>query len=234
MRTRGAEASAVAGLGIGALVMATLIPVAPDQTFFPPPTLGLLVFLVGLGGLMLTFAATAVVTGARSGVAARLEAASLWGACGLAVLTAFGAVAVTAETLSLQNIVLAQQNTALFALRQPAAASVYVVALALAGQSPALRTVFGPLSGPRLLAESAVVLVLSALGATLFLGGFAGGWLAAPLWVLVKTLAVTALLMLARDRLAGLAHGPRLAIAWLAALVGFVNLAISQVLAVRQ
>jgi NADH-quinone oxidoreductase subunit H len=226
-------AVAIAGLGAGALVVATLIPFAPEQSVFPALNLGLLVAAVGLGGLVLVISVGSAAAGERRHVPARLESAALWAACALAALSAVAAVAATAETLNLALIVAAQRNTSLYLLKQPAAASVFLAAIALAGQAPALRAVLGPPSLPRLTAETIVVVVLSALGATLFLGGFAGAGPPAPVWVLVKTAVVAVALLAMRQRLAGLPHGPRLAIAWAAALVGLVNLAITLVLVTR-
>ena len=230
---RADTAGAIATLGAGALVVATLIPFADEQALFPALGLGVLLAATGLGGLALAVAVTAAASGERRLIPARLESAALWAACGLAALSALAAVAATAETLNLSLIVHAQLNTSLYVLKQPAAASVYLAALALAGQPPALRAVLGPPSLPRAITEATLVVVLAALGATLFLGGFAGGGLPAPAWVLAKTAVVALTLVAMRRRLAGLAHGPRLAIAWAAALVGLVNLAITLVLVTR-
>ena len=176
-------------------------------------------------------AITAAGRGRRALAAPRLEAATLWCAAGLAILAATAAVSAGASSLNLDYIVQAQRHTALFVLTQPAAASIYIVALALAGQDDVLRDV---LAAPRRRAVALLALAgWSALGALLFLGGYAGRGLPGPVWLLLKTLAVAALLLVARRRLSGLAPGPRLAIAWAGCLLGFVNLAISLVLAPR-
>ena len=230
---RADTAGAIAAVGAGALVVVTLIPLSADQLVFPALTLGLLVAVAGLGGLALAVAVGSAAAGEARQVPARLESAALWAACGLAALSAMAAVAATAETLNLALIVAAQQNTSLYVLKQPAAASVFLAALALAGQPPALRAVLGPPSPARAVAEGALIVALAALGATLFLGGFAGAGLPAPLWLLIKTAVVAIALVAMRRRLAGLAHGPRLAIAWVASLVGLLNLAITLVLVTR-
>jgi NADH:ubiquinone oxidoreductase subunit H len=230
---RADTAVAIAALGAGALVVATLIPFADEPVVFPALDLGVLLAATGLGGLALAVAVTAAATGERRAIPARLESAALWAACGLAALSSLAAVAATAETLNLTLIVAAQLNTSLYVLKQPAAASVYLAALALAGQPPALRAVLGPPSLPRAVSEATLVMVLGALGATLFLGGFGGEGLPGPVWLLAKTVVVALTLVAMRRRLAGLAHGPRLAIAWAAALVGLINLAVTLVLATR-
>ena len=101
------------------------------------------------------------------------------------------------------------------------------MALALAGQRPVLAAALGPPSRTRLVAEFATLTALGAVGGTLFLGGFAGATLPGPIWVLLKTLVVCALLVLARRRFAGLTPATRLAIAWVASLLGAFNLAIT-------
>lgn len=226
-------ALAIAAFGAGALVVATLIPVAVEQAVFPALGLGLLLAAAGLGGLALALAAGTAAQGDTHHLPARLESLALWSACGLAALSACAAVAATAESLNLAFIVAAQRNTSLYVVKQPAAASVFLAALALAGQPPVLRAVLGPPTLARAVAEVLLIIVSAALGATLFLGGFAGDGLPAPLWLIIKTVVVALALVAMRRRLAGLHHGPRLAIAWAAALVGLLNLAVTLVLVTR-
>lgn len=227
-QTDRALASAI--LVAGAVLLLTLIPARQSQELFPPLELGLLAALaVTLAPLMLVVASLAA-GGDRILVPARLETASLWGACGLALLAALAAVAATAESLNLENIVLAQGNTALYVLKQPAAASVYVAAIAVATQPPLLSVVLGEPARGRFIVELVFLAALSALGATLFLGGFAGGTLPGPVWVVVKTAVVLALTLAMRRKLAGLGFGGRLAIAWVAAMVALANLALTLVL----
>jgi NADH-quinone oxidoreductase subunit H len=224
----GAIGSAV--LTAGAALLLTLIPVSQQQSAFPALDLGLLVALaVALAPLMLLVAALAA-GGDHQLVPARLEAASLWGACGLALLAALAAVAASAESLNLENIVVAQQNTALYVLKQPAAASVYLAAIAVASQPPLLRVVTGPPSRARFLVELLFLAALAALGATLFLGGFAGATLPGAAWVAIKAGVVLTLLLVMRRKLGGLGFGGRLAIAWGAAMVALANLAITLLL----
>jgi len=233
-RGRRADTSAaIAGLAAGALVVATVIPLAAEQPWFPALGLGLLVAAGFLGALTVAGAVGVAAAGEPRLVPARLESAALWAACGLAALASMAAVAATAETLNLALIVAAQQNTGLYLLKQPAAASVYLAALALAGQAPALRAVLGPPSRPRAVTEAILIAVLAALGATIFLGGFAGAGLPGPAWLLLKTAVVSVALVAMRRRLSGLADGPRLAIAWAAAIVGLINLAITLALVTR-
>lgn len=226
-------AAAIAVMIAGALAAMTLIPFRQASGDLPAPDLGLLATAALLGSPVMLIVASLAAGGERRRMPARLETASLWGACALALLASLAAVAATAESLNLENIVLAQRNTALYVLKQPAAASVYVVSAAVAMQAPLLRAVLGEKSLGRLLAETMLLIALAALGATLFLGGFAGGGIPGPLWVVAKTAAVLALTMAMRRKLSGLGYGGRLAIAWGAALVALANLAITFVLLPR-
>ena len=228
------SSAAVAGLLAASLVLVSLIPLAPAQRYFPPLDLGLLIAAGGFVAATLMIAMLTASLGARREVPQRLETATLWGAASLASLTAIAAVAASAQSFNLEYIVLAQRHSALFVLTQPAAASIYLVAVALAGHGPAVDAVVG--SEPtraRSIALVAALAALSALGATLFLGGFAGSGLPAPVWLVLKSVAVAALLLAMRRRLSGLTPSARLAVAWAGCLLGFLNLAVSLVLAPR-
>jgi NADH-quinone oxidoreductase subunit H len=221
-----------AGLTAGALVVATLVPLAPDQPF-PSLPLGLLIAVAGFGFLGLALAAYAAAAGEPARAAERLDAAALWSGCALAGLGALAAVAATAESLEPLNIVLAQRNTSLYVVRQPVAAWIYLVALALAGQESALLAVLGPPSRARSLALVSVTISLAALGATAFLGGFDGPHLPGSAWVAIKTGVVALAVIAIRFALRGLTAGGRLAIAWAAAGVGVLNLIMTLALAMR-
>ena len=228
------SSAGVVGLLAASLALAAVIPLAPAQRYFPPLDLGLLIAAGGFVAASLTIVMLTASNGSRREVPRRLETATLWCAASLALLTAIAAVASSAQSFNLEYIVLAQRHTVLFVLTQPAAASIYLVSLALAGQGPALDAVLG--SDPtraRRIALAATLAALSALGATLFLGGFAGSGLPAPVWLLLKSAAVAALLLAMRRRLSGLTPSARLAVAWAGCLLGFLNLAWSLVMAPR-
>lgn len=156
----------------------------------------------------------------------RLRAAALWTVCGLALAASSAAITGSAETMNLGNVVLAQENTQLYALFQPAAAAVFLMSLVLASERAALVAVIGD-SRPARVAAMLLALPACALGAMLFLGGTAGPALPGAAWLALKTLVVMGLLLLARPRFAALRAGPRFAIAWLACLVALINLAIT-------
>lgn len=225
-------AASRSALATGALIVLAIVPLtAPRQP--PPYDLGLLVAVAALAAVALSIAGAAAVLVPRPAVGLALRAATLWSACGLALLLAATAVAATAQTLDLRNIVLAQDHTRLFALRQPAAASVFAAAFALAADEAALRAVLGRPGPTRRALEALLAAAAAALGATLFLGGYAGPALPAPLWLALKTVAVAALLFWMRRGFSALAPSARLAIAWAGAGVALLNLAISLVVLAR-
>ena len=160
-------------------------------------------------------------------LAARTRAAALWTVCALVLLLCYAAVVNSTESLSFNNMVLAQRYTQLFVLVQPAAAALFLVALALAAGDDAIAALFGPPSRPR----RALLFLLAAsgslLGVILFLAGGDGPWLPSAVWLVLKTFAVLGLLLLSRRWFRALAPVPRMAVATAAALAGFANLAAS-------
>jgi NADH-quinone oxidoreductase subunit H len=64
------------------------------------------------------------------------------------------------------------------------------------------------------LALAGLLFVVSAMGAVLFLGGYAGPWLPGWLWMLVKTFAVMALMLWLGRRVRLLSTADMLALAW--------------------
>lgn len=200
-------------LGCGALALAFLIPVHDDQRLFPSLNLGLAVFaLVVLSTLLASAAAAA--EGRRS--PARYEAAALRTGCALTCFLAVAAVAASAETLDLNNIVLAQKYNGLYLVHQPVAAWIFLVAVSMTVRWR--------------LPEILLLAVLSALGATLFLGGYIGSATLEGLpALLLKTAAVFAFIAALRTSLVRVTPSARLAIAWAGAGVGFLNLVITLV-----
>ncbi len=224
-----ARAAARAALACAAVVLLALVPPTRSE-HWPALDLGVLVAVAGLGALALSLAAAAPVRGAPGPV---VRAAALWAACGLALLLAALAVAATAQTLNPRLVVEAQANTSLYVFLQPAAASVFVMAFVLAAEEAALRAALGPRDGARAAVEGALAVAVAALVATLFAAGPAGPALPGPVWLALKTGLIAAGLVLLRRRFATLALGPRLAVAWLAVLLAFANLAVTLVVVRR-
>lgn len=179
----------------------------------------------------------AVVPGLLALRAARRTAASddapralaLWGACLVAALSALASVTLTAQTMLPWLVVQAQRNTLPYAVTQPLALLVFVIGVALALDRGALGVV-----APRALAVP--LAALKGLGAGLvvaiwFLEGGAGPH-PGPWWILVKTLAMAAVILVLAWRLERVPPARRFVLAWIVALAGCANvLATLEVLA---
>ena len=208
----------------GSIVCAALIPVFPSTA--PPFALGGLIALGAVAIAGLAAAGVAAWHASDAELPARLEAAWMWGAAIMLLLCAVAAVAATAESLDLRNIVLAQANTTLYVAGQPAAAALFLVAIALAGSNAALDPVLGPAHRGRGAILLVVAVVLSVLGATLFLGGYAGDRLPPVAWLILRSAVVFLAILFLRERLRRITPASRHRIAWGCAIVGVVNLAI--------
>lgn len=215
MGLRAAAAPSVAGLAVALLVF-SLIPVAPRATILPILTHGMLVAFLAIVSLPLVTAALAT---RRAPMPDILDTLLLLAGCGVAMTASLAAVAMTAESLQADNIVLAQQYTKLFVVRLPVAASAALVAAALAGR----RT--GTDARPR--AARVATLLLDIAGATLiataFLGGFSGPRLPGIVWVALKSASVLAVVLLLRRWMRD-ASARGLAIAWGAAVAAILSL----------
>lgn len=209
-----------------AIVLAGLVP-ATAEPLFPELDYGLLVILAAAA------AAASGLAWARTGpaqmvpVATVARASALWAGCAVALAASLVAVATDAQTLELRNLVAAQQNTHLYALQQPVAATVFVLALALAGDDSALQAAFGQPSRPREASLLAAVLACGALGATVFLGGYVGPALPAPLWLALKSAFLAGVVVMARGALRRLPDERRVLLAWTLVPVAALNLVVT-------
>jgi hypothetical protein len=209
-------------LAAGAVTLAAIIPVQPDSRVFPSLNLGLLIF--GLVALLAMLAAAFLSRGAPA--ASRIAAAALWAGCALALLGAVASIAASAETLDLSNVVLAQKFNGAYLVKQPVAAWIFAVSLALTSDADAL---FGAWSIPRFIALTMWLCVFSGLGATLFIGGYLGASLEGWAALLLKTLAFAVFVLLLRRTLRRVPPSARLGIAWAAAAVGLLNVIVTLV-----
>ena len=215
MGTRAATAPSVAGLAVALLVL-SLIPVAPRTTVLPILTHGMLVAFLALVSLPLVRAALSVRQAPMPDI---LDTLLLLAGCGVAITASLASVAMTAESLQADNVVLAQQYTKLFVIRLPVAASAALVAAALAGRRRAAE------ERPRAARVSALLLDIAgaALIATAFLGGFAGPRLPGIVWVALKSGVVLAVVLLLRRWMRD-ASARGLSVAWGAALAATIGL----------
>ncbi|MBA3658147.1 MAG: NADH-quinone oxidoreductase subunit H [Gemmatimonadales bacterium] len=147
------------------------------------------------------------------------------------------AAALPARALALPVIV-ASQADLWNVVRQPLGLPLYLIAgLGLACRRPLDFADSADLAGGTLVeasgvarlawsaAKSAMLVAVAAIGATVFLGGWLGPWLPGPAWVVVKTLALLALLVTAGHLVAR----PRLERFVVIAWVGLIPLALVNV-----
>lgn len=193
--------------------------------------------------VVLDFAALAIALGGwgadtRAGVEAAYRAIAQLVAyvvpLGLAVI---GPV-MMARSLSTVSIVAAQERAGLwYVVPQPLGFALYLVtALAQTYRAPFLEPfadavgrgvlgVYGGWSGVLWrLALSGLLFVASAMGAVLYLAGPSGPWLPGPIWMVLKTSAVTVLLLWIGRRLRARSTAELLVLSWKVLIpVGLVN-----------
>lgn len=129
-------------------------------------------------------------------------------------LLALLATALPAESLAVGEIVAAQEGL-WNVVRQPAGLPLYlVVGVAVSFWGPLNLPDGTDLAGGTAaetsgvqalawkLARAAMLVAVAAMGAAAFLGGYWGPWLPGPVWVVLKTLALLALLVASRHLLA--------------------------------
>lgn len=210
--------------GLAAVALA-LVPLAPDLVVADPAT-GFVVFSAAIAFVMIAV----FLHGWSPNSAFPLNGAYRYAAQALSFqipfLLAMLATALPAESLSIVDIVAAQEST-WNVVRQPLGLPLYlVVGVAV--------SFWGPLNLPdaadlaegtsaedsgtaRLLwkgARAAMLVAVAAMGAAGFLGGWWGPWLPGPVWVVVKTLALLAVLVASGHLLARVRIERFVVVAW--------------------
>jgi NADH-quinone oxidoreductase subunit H len=236
---RSAPLAALAAVALAALV----IPLGPGLLGFDPP-IGLFYFIVVLSPFVIAMMNAGWSQNAKEGVFGAFRAAAHL--ISYEVPLGFAAIGpvMAAESLSTVRIVEAQA-TLWYGVWQPLGLAIYVVSalfmtyrrpfdLPQAG-SELEGGVLAEYSGPRLLlftiALHAVFLLLSALGVVLFLGGWRGPLLPGPVWFLIKTFGLAALLLWAGRLMPRLRHDQMLSLAWKVLLpASLVNVALVGIL----
>lgn len=202
-----------------------LVPVGPDTVIADPAT-GFVVFSAAIAFVMIAV----YLHGWSPNSAFPLHGAYRYAAQALSFqipfLLAMLATALPAESLSIVDIVAAQESL-WNVVRQPLGLPLYL----LVGVSVSF---WGPMNLPdaadlaggtsaedsgiaRLLwrsARAAMLVAVAAMGATGFLGGWWGPWLPGPVWVVLKTLALLAVLIVAGHLLARVRIERFVVIAW--------------------
>jgi NADH-quinone oxidoreductase subunit H len=225
--------------GLGALV----IPLGPGLVGFDP-SIGVFYFIVVLGPFVIAMMNAGWGQNTKAGLLGAFRAAphliSYEVPLGFAVI---GPV-MAAESLSTVRIVEAQSSL-WYAAWQPLGVVIYLVsALFMTYQHPfdipqagseLAGGVLAEYSGPRLLlyriALNALFALLVALGVVVFLGGWQGPLLPAPVWFLLKVLGLAALTLWAVRFMPRLRHDQMLALAWKILLpASLVNVALVGIL----
>jgi len=137
-------------------------------------------------------------------------------------------VIMMAQSLSLVDIVNAQRDTVWYVLVQPLGFAIFLIAaVAETNRAPfdmpeaeselvaGYHTEYGGLKFAMFfLAEYINMIIISALGATLFLGGFAGPWLPGVVWLAIKIAAMLFLFIWLRATLPRLRYDRLMKLGW--------------------
>lgn len=230
-------------LAVVALI-SLVIPVGPDQIGFDPQ-IGLFYFIVLLSPFVIAMMNAGWSQNAKEGLFATFRAAATLVSYEVPIgFAAIGPV-IAAQSLSTERIVQAQASL-WYVVWQPLGLVIYLVAAlfvsfrhpfdsALAG-SELEGGALGEYSGTRLLlfkfALNALFLLLMSMGVVLFFGGWQGPWFPGPLWFLLKTIALSALVLWLTRFFPRLRHDQMLTLAWKVLLpASLVNLLLVGVLA---
>jgi len=219
---RSAPLIAVAVVSLVALV----IPLGPGLIGFDP-AIGLFYFIVLLSPFVVAMMNAGWSQNTKEGLFATFRAAATL--ISYEVPLGFAAIGpvMAAQSLSIQHIVRSQAGL-WYVVWQPLGMVIYVLASlfitfrhpfdSALGGSELEGGVLSEYSGPRLLlfkfALNAIFLILMSMGVVLFFGGWQGPLLPAPLWLVLKTLALSILVLLGGRFLPRLRHDQMLALSW--------------------
>ena len=185
------------------LCLASLIPLSGAEAFADLPySLIVLIALSGISVLAIFMAGWA--SNNKYAVLGGMRSVAQVIAYEIPILLAALSVVMVAQSLNLRDIVVAQARSVPFALLQPVAAVLYFIGITAEtnrapfdipeAESELVGGFHTEYSGMRFamffFAEYTNMLVLAAVGATLFLGGWLGPWLPGPVWLLLKAYAI--------------------------------------------
>jgi NADH-quinone oxidoreductase subunit H len=221
------------------LCLASLIPLSGAEAFADLPYgLVVLVALSGISVLAIFMAGWA--SNNKYAVLGGMRSVSQVIAYEIPILLAALSVVMVAQSLNLREIVGAQARGVPFALVQPVAAVLFFIGITAEtnrapfdipeAESELVGGFHTEYSGMRFamffFAEYTNMLVLAALGATLFLGGWLGPWLPGPVWLLLKAYAIIFVMIWMRWTFPRLRFDQLMTFAWKllipVALVNFV------------
>jgi NADH-quinone oxidoreductase subunit H len=221
------------------LCLASLIPLSGAEAFADLPYgLVVLVALSGISVLAIFMAGWA--SNNKYAVLGGMRSVSQVIAYEIPILLAALSVVMISQSLNLQEIVAAQARGVPFVLLQPVAALLFFIGITAEtnrapfdipeAESELVGGFHTEYSGMRFamffFAEYTNMLVLAALGATLFLGGWLGPWLPGPVWLLLKAYAIVFVMIWMRWTFPRLRFDQLMSFAWKllipVALVNFV------------
>jgi NADH-quinone oxidoreductase subunit H len=221
------------------LCLASLIPLSGAEAFAELPY-GLVVLIALSGISVLAIFMASWASNNKYAVLGGMRSVAQVVAYEIPILLAALSVVLIAQSLNLHEIVAAQARGVPFALLQPVAAVLYFIGITAEtnrapfdipeAESELVGGFHTEYSGMRFamffFAEYTNMLVLAALGATLFLGGWLGPWLPGPVWLLLKAYAIVFVMIWMRWTFPRLRFDQLMTFAWKllipVALVNFV------------
>jgi len=209
------------------ICVASLIPLSGAEAFADVPY-GLLVVSALTGFTVLAIFMAGWSSNNKYAVLGGMRSVAQVVAYEIPVLLSVLSVVLISQTMNLRHIVEAQQNTVWYVVLQPVAAVLYVIGITAEtnrapfdipeAESELIGGFHTEYSGMRfamfMFAEYTNMLVLGALGATLFLGGWLGPWLPGPVWLLLKAYAIVFLMMWTRWTYPRLRFDQLMRLAW--------------------
>jgi NADH-quinone oxidoreductase subunit H len=227
------------------LCVASLIPLSGTEAFADVPY-GLLVIFALSGLTVLAIFMAGWSSNNKYAVLGGMRSVAQVVAYEIPILLSALTVVMLSQTMNLRHIVEAQQNTVWYVVEQPVATVIYFIGITAEtnrapfdipeAESELVAGFHTEYSGMRFamfyFAEYTNMLVLGALGATLFLGGWLGPWLPGPVWLLLKAYAGIFVMMWMRWTFPRLRFDQLMSLAWkLLIPAALVNLAVTAVLA---
>jgi len=223
------------------LCLTSLIPVSGAEAFADLPY-GLVVLIALSGISVLAIFMAGWASNNKYAVLGGMRSVSQVIAYEIPILLAALSVVMLAQSLNLREIVMAQAGGVPFILLQPVAGILYFIGITAEtnrapfdipeAESELVGGFHTEYSGMRFamffFAEYTNMLVLGALGATLFLGGWLGPWLPGPVWLLLKAYAIVFVMIWMRWTFPRLRFDQLMSFAWkLLIPVALVNLLIT-------
>ena len=229
------------------LCVASLIPVSGAEAFAQMPY-GLIVIIALSGFTVIAIFMAGWSSNNKYAVLGGMRSVSQVIAYEIPILLAALSVVMLAGSMNLREIVAAQARGVPYLLVQPVAALLYFIGITAEtnrapfdipeAESELVGGFHTEYSGMRFalffFAEYTNMLVLGALGATLFLGGWLGPWLPGPAWLLLKAYALVFVMMWMRWTFPRLRFDQLMSLAWkLLIPVALVNLVVTALLVPR-